>query len=264
MTTIDDQGRPEPPAAAGEVEAALGFLDYQRATLEWRTRELDAGRPRADNDERQQRGDVPRIGRALRGVDFGMRPGEFVAEMGPSGCGKSTLLNLVAGLDVPPDGEISLAGESLVGKTEDELAVMRRRHIGIVFQFFQLLPTLTAVENAMLPLDFDPETAGDERRRRALANLDRVGLADKADHLPMELSGGEQQRVAIARALAREPEILVADEPTGNLDSVTAERVLALMSDLHRDGTTVVFVTHDRDLARRADRIVEVRDGRLA
>jgi putative ABC transport system ATP-binding protein len=201
---------------------------------------------------------------ALQGIDLSIEHNEFVAIVGPSGSGKSTILNIVTGIDRPTTGRVVVGGSPIHELSEEELAVWRGRTVGIVFQFFQLLPTLTALENAMLPLDFDPETGQDERRRRARDNLARVGLTDKADHLPMELSGGEQQRVAIARALAREPEILVADEPTGNLDSATADRVLALMSDLHRDGTTVVFVTHDRDLADRADRVVGVRDGRLA
>ncbi|HSG79270.1 MAG TPA: ABC transporter ATP-binding protein [Acidimicrobiia bacterium] len=201
---------------------------------------------------------------ALRGIDLSVERNEFVAIVGPSGSGKSTILNIVTGIDRPTEGRVVVGGSRIHDMSEEELAVWRGRTVGIVFQFFQLLPTLTAVENAMLPLDFDSETTGEERLRRALANLERVGLTDKADHLPMELSGGEQQRVAIARALAREPELLVADEPTGNLDSATAARVLELMSDLHRDGTTIVFVTHDRELARRADRVVGVRDGLLA
>ncbi len=145
--------------------------------------------------------------------------------------------------------------------TEEELAVWRGEHVGIVFQFFQLLPTLTALENAMLPLDFGPKDGLGDPRERALHNLDRVGLATKSDHLPLELSGGEQQRVAIARALAREPDILVADEPTGNLDSDTATDVFKLLRSLNDNGTTVLYVTHDPGLARIADRVVTVRDG---
>jgi putative ABC transport system ATP-binding protein len=200
--------------------------------------------------------------RALRGVDFTMRSGEFVAVMGPSGCGKSTLLNLVAGLDTPTDGEISLAGESLVGKSEDELAIMRRRHIGIVFQFFNLLEGMSVLENVTLPAVI----AGAPRKRaetRARDLLDLLGLAEKAKDAPGVLSGGQRQRLAIARALANEPTLVLADEPTGALDSEGGQEVLELFRRLHSSGQTILLVTHDDDVAAAGDRIVHMRDGRI-
>jgi len=200
--------------------------------------------------------------RALRGVDFAMKPGEFVAVMGPSGCGKSTLLNLVAGLDTPTDGEITLAGESLVGKSEDELAIMRRKHIGIVFQFFNLLESMSVLENVTLPavIAGAPRTR-DESRARDL--LDLLGLADKAKDAPGVLSGGQRQRLAIARALANEPTLLLADEPTGALDSEGGHEVLELFRRLHAGGQTILLVTHDDEVAAAGDRIVRMRDGRV-
>ncbi|MCU1458446.1 MAG: Phosphonate-transporting ATPase [Actinomycetia bacterium] len=200
--------------------------------------------------------------RALRGVDFEMQPAEFVAVMGPSGCGKSTLLNLVAGLDTPTDGEISLAGESLVGKSEDELAIMRRRHIGIVFQFFNLLEGMSVLENVAIPAVI----AGAPRKRaesRARDLLDLLGLADKAREAPGVLSGGQRQRLAIARALANEPTLLLADEPTGALDSEGGHEVLELFRRLHAGGQTILLVTHDDEVAEAGDRIVRMRDGRV-
>lgn len=200
--------------------------------------------------------------RALRGVDFEMKPGEFVAVMGPSGCGKSTLLNLVAGLDTPTDGEITLAGESLVGKSEDQLAIMRRQHIGIVFQFFNLLESMSVLENVTLPAVI----AGAPRKRaesRARDLLDLLGLADKTKEAPGVLSGGQRQRLAIARALANEPTLLLADEPTGALDSEGGHEVLELFRRLHAGGQTILLVTHDDDVAAAGDRIVRMRDGRV-
>ena len=200
--------------------------------------------------------------RALRGVDFTMRRGEFVAIMGPSGCGKSTLLNLVAGLATPTDGEVALAGESLVGRSEDELAVMRRRHIGIVFQFFNLLEGMTVLENVTLPAVI----AGAPRKRaesRARDLLDLLGLAEKANDAPGVLSGGQRQRLAIARALANEPTLVLADEPTGALDSESGQEVLELFRRLHAGGQTILLVTHDDHVAARSDRIVHMRDGRV-
>src|SRR5882757_248595 len=200
--------------------------------------------------------------RALRGVDFEMQSGEFVAVMGPSGCGKSTLLNLVAGLDTATDGEILLAGESLVGKTEDELAIMRRRHIGIVFQFFNLLEGMSVLENVTLPAVI----AGAGRKRaetRARDLLDLLGLAEKAKDAPGVLSGGQRQRLAIARALANEPTLLLADEPTGALDSEGGREVLELFRRLHASGQTILLVTHDDEVAEAGDRIVRMRDGRV-
>jgi len=200
--------------------------------------------------------------RALRGVDFELPSGEFVAVMGPSGCGKSTLLNIAAGLDTPTDGDVMLAGESLVGRSEDELAILRRRHVGIVFQFFNLLEGMSALENVTLPA----VVAGAPRKRaeaRARDLLDLLGLAEKAKDPPGVLSGGQRQRLAIARALANEPTLLLADEPTGALDSEGGREVLELFRRLHASGQTILMVTHDDTVARAADRIVRMRDGRI-
>jgi len=200
--------------------------------------------------------------RALRGVDFSLDAGEFVAIMGPSGCGKSTLLNIIAGLDTPTDGDVSLAEEQLVGKTEDELAILRRRHIGIVFQFFNLLEGMSVLENVTLPAVI----AGAPRKRaeaRARDLLDLLGLADKSKDAPGVLSGGQRQRLAIARALANQPTLLLADEPTGALDSEGGHEVLELFRRLHAGGQTILMVTHDDDVAAAADRIVRMRDGRI-
>jgi putative ABC transport system ATP-binding protein len=200
--------------------------------------------------------------RALRGVDFSLDTGEFVAVMGPSGCGKSTLLNIIAGLDSPTDGEVSLADEQLVGKTEDELAILRRRHIGIVFQFFNLLEGMSVLENVTLPAVI----AGAPRKRaeaRARDLLDLLGLADKSKDAPGVLSGGQRQRLAIARALANQPTLLLADEPTGALDSEGGHEVLELFRRLHAGGQTILMVTHDEAVAAAADRIVRMRDGRI-
>jgi len=201
--------------------------------------------------------------RALRGVDLRVRTGEFVAIMGPSGCGKSTLLNLIAGLDTPTDGEVLLAGESLAGRNEDELARVRRRHVGIVFQFFNLLEGMTVLENVTLPA----VAAGSARRRaetRALELLDLLGLADRARFLPGPLSGGQRQRLAIARALANRPSVLLADEPTGALDSAGGAEVLELFRALHDGGQTIVLVTHDENVAAPAGRVARMHDGRLS
>ncbi|WP_322821370.1 ABC transporter ATP-binding protein [Chloroflexus sp.] len=200
---------------------------------------------------------------ALRGIDLDIDPGEFVAIVGKSGSGKSTLLNIITGIDRASSGEVRVAGADLMQMPESRMASWRGRTVGIVFQFFQLLPTLTTLENVMLPMDFCHIGTLRERRERAMALLERVGLADQADKLPMALSGGQQQRVAIARALANNPPLLVADEPTGNLDSQTAEAVFQLFIELAGQGTTIVMVTHDSDLARRAGRVVLVSDGRI-
>ena len=197
--------------------------------------------------------------RALRGVDLSVERGEYVAIVGQSGCGKSTLLNLIAGLDSPDGGSLLILGQALTTLSQDELATWRGRSVGIVFQFFQLMPTLTARENVILPMDLAGN--GTDRRARADGLLDEVGLSDLADHLPSELSGGEQQRVAIARALANQPALIVADEPTGNLDSANGERVIDIIESLWRAGTTLVLVTHDPSIARRAPRVVTMRDG---
>jgi putative ABC transport system ATP-binding protein len=199
--------------------------------------------------------------RALRGVDLTIEPGEMVAVVGPSGSGKTTILNLASGIDRPTAGTVTVTGRRIDDLDEEELATWRGRHIGIVFQFFQLLPTLTAIENAELPMDFARVGRPRDRAARALHNLELVGLADKADHLPVELSGGEQQRVAIARALASDPPILMGDELTGNLDSETAEEMFKLLTQLNEAGTTIVYVTHDNGLAARSPRVVTIRDG---
>jgi putative ABC transport system ATP-binding protein len=200
--------------------------------------------------------------RALRGVDMTIAPAEFVAVMGPSGCGKSTLLNLIAGLDKPSDGEIWLADETLSDKDENQLARMRRKHIGIVFQFFNLLEGMSVLENVTLPAII----AGSSRKSaetRARDLLDLLGLADKAKNAPGVLSGGQRQRLAIARALANQPTLLLADEPTGSLDSAGGAEVLELFKRLHDDGQTIMLVTHDAKVASAADRIVQLGDGRI-
>src|SRR6478609_5890137 len=200
--------------------------------------------------------------RALRGVDLDVGRGEFVAMMGPSGCGKSTMLNLIAGLDVADEGEIAIDGEVITGRDEDWLARMRRRHIGMVFQFFNLLEGMTALENVTLPAVI----AGTKRKpaeSRARDLLDLLGLGDKTGEMPSVLSGGQRQRLAIARALANEPTLLLADEPTGALDSDGGREVLELFRRLHADGQTIVMVTHSDEVAAGADRIVTMRDGRV-
>jgi putative ABC transport system ATP-binding protein len=201
---------------------------------------------------------------ALRDVDLALMRGESVAFRGKSGSGKSTLLNLIGGIDRPSAGEVHVAGKRIDGASEHELARWRGRTVGVVFQFFQLLPTLTVVENVMLPMDFCDVRPPRERRRHALGLLERVGIVEQADKLPAALSGGQQQRAAIARALANDPPIVIADEPTGNLDSVTASSVLALFRELKQLGTTVVIATHERDLAGWIDRTVELTDGRVS
>src|ERR1700733_1414029 len=200
--------------------------------------------------------------RALRGVDLTVESGEFVALMGPSGCGKSTLLNLVAGLDTPDEGDISVAGEQVSGRREDDLARLRRRHIGLVFQFFNLLEGMTVLENVALPAVI----AGRRRKMaetRARDLLDLLGIGDKASAVPGVLSGGQRQRLAIARALAHEPTPLLADEPTGALDSAGGAEVIELMRRLHRGGQTIVLVTHSAEVAAAAGRVIRMRDGRI-
>ena len=201
---------------------------------------------------------------ALRDVELAIEAGEFVGIVGRSGSGKSTLLNMIGGIDRPSSGIVSIGGKSINELSENRLASWRGRTVGFVFQFFQLLPTLTAAENVSLPMDFSRTFPARERRQRALALLERVGVAQHADKLPSALSGGEQQRVAIARALANEPPIILADEPTGNLDSVTARDVLDLLKTMAAAGTTVVIVTHEADIARVIDRKLEIVDGALS
>jgi len=200
--------------------------------------------------------------RALRGANLIVEAGEFVALMGPSGCGKSTLLNLVAGLDTADEGTITVAGELVTGRTEDQLSQLRRRHIGIVFQFFNLLEGMTVLENVALPAVI----AGRKRKvaeSRARDLLDLLGIGDKASTVPGMLSGGQRQRLAIARALANEPTLLLADEPTGALDSEGGQEVIELLSRLHAGGQTIVLVTHDAGVAAAAGRIARMRDGRI-
>jgi ABC-type lipoprotein export system ATPase subunit len=200
---------------------------------------------------------------ALKGVDLKVEEGEFVAVIGKSGSGKSTLINMLTGIDRPTSGEVYVAGTPVHILSEGQMAVWRGRALGIIFQFFQLLPTLTLIENIMLPMDFAGLYAPSERRQRALHLLDQVGLADQAHKLPSAVSGGQQQRAAIARALANDPPILVADEPTGNLDSKTAESVFSLFEDLVSHGKTILMVTHDNDLARSVSRTIVLSDGEI-
>jgi putative ABC transport system ATP-binding protein len=201
--------------------------------------------------------------RALDGVDLAVGPGSFVAIVGPSGSGKSTLLHLLSALDRPTAGEVVVAGRPVAELGDDELSDLRRDEVGFVFQFFNLLPTLSAWENVALPATFGGARLG-TLRGRAVGLLDRVGLGHRVDHRPAELSGGQLQRVAVARALMASPSLVVADEPTGNLDSAAGEQVLDLLSGLVADGMTLVMVTHSEEAAARADRVVQLRDGRIA
>ena len=200
---------------------------------------------------------------AVDHLSLEIEDGEFVAIVGRSGSGKTTLLNLLAGIDRPTSGTVRVAGADLGSLSEDGLAAWRGRNVGLVFQFFQLLPTLTVAENVMLPMDFTKRIPVDDRRDRAQYLLERVGVADQANKMPATLSGGQQQRSAIARALANDPPLLLADEPTGNLDSTTADAVLELFAGLNADGQTIVVVTHERDIRSIVGREVTLRDGRL-
>jgi putative ABC transport system ATP-binding protein len=200
---------------------------------------------------------------ALKDINLQINQGEFVGLVGKSGSGKSTLLNMIGGIDRPSSGSIEVGETSVQELPENRLALWRGKTVGFVFQFFQLLPTLTAVENVMLPMDFCKTIPARERRPRALSLLERVGVSVQADKLPATLSGGEQQRVAIARALANQPSVVLADEPTGNLDSATAISVFDLFREMASAGTTVVIATHEADIARVIDRTVEISDGAL-
>ncbi len=199
---------------------------------------------------------------ALRGVDLQIQGGEFVAIVGPSGSGKSTLINMITGVDRPTSGEVHVAGERLTGMSENKVAKWRGRNVGVVFQFFQLMPTLTILENVMMPMLYGGTYKG-QRRERAMEVLELVQVPETAEDFPSQISGGQQQRAAIARALVNDPKLLVGDEPTGNLDTISAGLVFELFEELVRQGKTIVMVTHDRDLAGRIPRVEEVRDGRL-
>ena len=233
-------------AAAPVPNGCTGFSDLIQVRA--LTKSLDSGAHRVD---------------ILRGIDLEISRGEFAAIMGASGSGKSTLLGLMAGLDSPTSGQILLDGEDITRLREDEMALLRGRKIGFVFQSYHLIPTLTAEENVLLPMEF-AGAAGNGGRKRARELLERVGLADRTEHYPVQLSGGEQQRVALARAFALRPPILLADEPTGNLDTSTGHVVMQLLVELNRDqGATLVLVTHEQELADCADRRILLRDGRI-
>ncbi len=199
----------------------------------------------------------------LKGIDLTIESGQFVSIVGPSGNGKSTLLNMITGIDHPSEGEVVVLGQSVHTLSENELAAWRGKQLGIIFQFFQLLPALSLLKNIILPMDLVKSIPSAERKERAMALLDMVGLADQANKLPSMVSGGQQQRAAIARALANDPPLLVADEPTGNLDTKTSDVVFALFERMIADGKTMVMVTHSRSLAARTGRVVEIRNGQI-
>jgi putative ABC transport system ATP-binding protein len=200
---------------------------------------------------------------ALKSVDLQVDKGEFVAIIGKSGSGKSTLVNMITGIDRPTEGEVYVAGTAVHVLNEGQLAVWRGKHLGVIFQFFQLLPTLTLLENVMLPMDFGNVGSMAERRDRAMALLERVEMTEHAHKLPSACSGGQQQRVAIARSLANDPPLILADEPTGNLDSRTAEAIFELFQGLVAAGKTICMVTHDRDLSNRVNRAIVIADGEI-
>ena len=199
----------------------------------------------------------------LKGISFDVENGEFVSIVGPSGNGKSTLLNMITGIDRPSDGEVVVTGREVHRMSENQLAAWRGQNVGIIFQFFQMLPALSLLQNVILPMDFANKYSPKERRERAMHLLDIVGLADQAEKLPSMVSGGQQQRAAIARALANDPPLLVADEPTGNLDQRTARDVFDLFNRLIEEGKTMLMVTHDKELARQVPRVVEITDGKI-
>jgi putative ABC transport system ATP-binding protein len=209
--------------------------------------------------KRYQMGDISV--HALRGVSIKIEAGEFVAIMGPSGSGKSTFMNIIGCLDQPSEGSYRLDGDEVASMHEDDLAMVRNRRIGFVFQTFNLIPRRPAFRQVMLPLMYNPEAT--EIENKAMAALERVGLGDRLHHKPNELSGGQQQRVAIARALVNEPAIILADEPTGNLDTRNSEEIMVLFQELHREGKTMIIVTHEEEIARHAARIIRFRDGHV-
>lgn len=200
---------------------------------------------------------------ALKGIDLEVHKGEFVSVVGKSGSGKSTLIYMLTGIDRPTSGEVRIGGNQIQALSEGQMALWRGKTIGLVFQFFQLLPTLSVVENVMLPMDFCNLYTSRQRRERAMHLLDQMEIADQSRKLPSMLSGGQQQRIAIARALANDPPILVADEPTGNLDSKTADSVFRLFHDLATEGKTILMVTHDDELAKRVQRVIQLHDGEI-
>ena len=199
----------------------------------------------------------------LKGLSFDVKVGEFISIVGPSGNGKSTLLNMITGIDRPTSGEVIVTGREVHRMSENQLAAWRGQHVGIIFQFFQMLPALTLLQNVMLPMDFARKYSPRERKERALQLLESVDLAEQANKLPGNVSGGQQQRAAIARALANDPDLLVADEPTGNLDTRTANDVFDMFVQLVQQGKTLVMVTHDKELSRRVPRVVEIIDGKI-
>jgi len=199
----------------------------------------------------------------LKGISFDVQGGEFLSIVGPSGNGKSTLLNMITGIDRPTDGEVVVTGREVHNMSENQLASWRGEYVGIIFQFFQMLPALSLLQNVILPMDFANKYSSKERRERAMYLLETVGLADQAHKLPSMVSGGQQQRAAIARALANDPPLLVGDEPTGNLDTHTANDVFDLFASMVEEGKTMLMVTHDKELARRVPRVVEIIDGKI-
>ncbi len=200
----------------------------------------------------------------LKGLTFNVSNGEFVSIVGPSGNGKSTLLNMITGIDRPTDGRVIVTGREVQKMSENKLAAWRGQHVGIVFQFFQMLPALSLLQNIILPMDFAKKYSRREKRERAMHLLETVGLADQANKLPSMVSGGQQQRAAIARALANDPDLIVADEPTGNLDTRTSEDIFNLFIELVEEGKTMIMVTHNKELSRRVPRVVEIIDGKIA
>ena len=199
----------------------------------------------------------------LKGISFCVENGEFVTIMGPSGNGKSTLLNMITGIDHPTFGEVVVTGREVHRMSENQLATWRGEHVGIIFQFFQMLPALSLLQNIILPMDFARKYSTKERKDRAMQLLESVSLADQAHKLPGQVSGGQQQRAAIARALANDPPLVVADEPTGNLDTQASDEVFYLFRDLVQQGKTLLMVTHDKELARRVPRVIEIIDGKI-